>query len=391
MFVDLPAPIDHQDPWFLSGETRLLKLMRTDLRIAYVYERPDNSTFRYRIHNMVEVIEATWPEASAAYFFIDDGSALLDKVADMADVVVICRARYSQGVNRLVRRAKRRGIPVVFDVDDLVFNTRYAPLLMDSLAQKGTTEQEWDFWFAYVGRIGATLQLCDRAITTNPFLAARITEFAGVETSVVPNFINKAQLDYSRAVWKAKQESGFARDRHIHIGYFSGSPTHIKDFALVESALVKLLKRFSQLRIRMVGYLEPAGPLLDHLDRIDREPFHDYVNLQRLIGSTEINIAPLQDNRFTNCKSELKYFEAAIVGTSTIATPTSTFAAAIRHGDNARLAAAHQWEEVMAEVVEEIEAAPDCYSAMAERAVADADARYGWHRQGDAIRAAVMR
>ena len=389
MFVDLPAPIDHQDPWFLSGETRLLNLMRTDLRIAYVYERADNSTFRYRIHNMIEVIEAKWPEAAAAHFFIDDGSAVLDKVADTADIVVICRARYNQGVNRFVRRAKRRGIPVLFDVDDLVFDTGYAHLLMDSLAQKGAAEQEWDFWFAYVGRIGATMRLCDRAITTNPYLAARITDFAGIKTSIVPNFINKAQLDYSRAVWTAKKDSGFARDRYLHIGYFSGSPTHIKDFALVESSLVKLLKRFPQIRIRMVGYLEPAGPLLDHLDRIDREPFHDYVNLQRLIGSTEINIAPLQDNRFTNCKSELKYFEAAITGTATIATPTVPFAAAIRHGDNARLAAAHQWEEMIAEVIEEIETTPARYKAMAERAVSDADTRYGWHNQADAIRKAV--
>lgn len=389
MFVDLPAPIEHQDPWFLSGETRLLSLLRTDLRIAYLYERPDNSTFRYRIHNMIEVIEATWPEASAAAFFVDDDNALLDKVADSADIVVICRARYCQDVNRFVLRAKRRGIPVVFDVDDLVFDTGYAHLVMDSLAQKGATEQEWDFWFAYIGRIGATLRMCDRAITTNPFLAARITDFAGVETAIVPNFINQAQLDYSRAIWAAKQASGLARDEHLHIGYFSGSPTHIKDFALVESALVKLLKRFPQVRIRMVGYLEPAGPLLDHLGRIDREPFHDYVNLQRLIGSTEINIAPLQDNRFTNCKSELKYFEAAITGTATVATPTSTFASAIRHGDNARLAAAHQWEEMITATIDDLETHPQRYRDMAERAVADADLRYGWHQQGEAIRSAL--
>lgn len=390
MFVDLPAPIDHQDPWFLSGETRLLKLMRTQLRIAYVYERADNSTFRYRVHNMVEVIEAKWPEASAAYFFVDDGPALLDKVTDMADIIVICRARYSQGINRIIRHARRRSIPVLFDVDDLVFDTRYAHLLMDSLAQKGAAESEWDFWFAYIGRIGATLQLCDRAITTNPYLAARLTEFAGIQTSIVPNFINKAQLDYSRAVWLAKQESGFARDGYIHIGYFSGSPTHTKDFALVESALAKLLERFLQLRIRMVGYLEPAGPLLKHSDRIDREPFHDYVNLQRLIGSTEINIAPLQDNHFTNCKSELKYFEAAITGTATIATPTFSFAAAIRHGDNARLALAHQWEEVIAETIVELETKPQSYQAMATRAVEDADRQYGWENQTSVIRQALM-
>lgn len=335
MFVELPGPIEHQDPWVLSAESRFQRLMRGKFRIAYFYERPDNSTFRYRIHNMIEVIEAKWPEASAEYFALADG-AYLDKVADAADVVVICRARYSDGLNRFVRRAKRRGIPVIFDVDDLVFDTRYVHLIMHTLDQTGTSEQDWDFWFAYIGRIGATLRLCDRAITTNAHLAERIADFAGIETAIIPNFMNASQLDYSRAVQAAKQQSGFMRDASLHIGYFSGSPTHAKDFALTETALAKILHRYPQTRVRMVGYLEPAGPLLAYQDRIDREPFHDYVNLQRLIGATEINIAPLQDNLFTNCKSELKYFEAAIVGTATIASPTYTFLRAIRPGDNGK-------------------------------------------------------
>ena len=60
-------------------------------------------------------------------------------------------------------------------------------------------------------------------------------------------------------------------------------------------------------------------------ERIEVCPLQDFVNLQRLIGEVEINIVPLQDNAFTNCKSELKYFEAAIVETVTVATPTYTF------------------------------------------------------------------
>lgn len=390
MFVNMPAPVEHTYPWTLSGTARLKRLMRTKLRIAYFYERPDNSTFRYRVHNMIEVIESEWPEASATYFSLNDGRDLLAKVADAADVVVICRARYSQDVVRFVQRAKRRGIPVIFDVDDFVFDTRYVHLLMDSLAQKGTSEQDWDFWFAYIGRIGATLSLCDRAVTTNVHLAGCIRDFCGLEVSIVPNFINAAQLTYSQAVWDRKLSHGFARDEHIHVGYFSGSPTHIKDFALVESALSKLLIRYPQLRVCMVGYLEPAGAMLQHLHRIDRKPFLDYVNLQRLIGSTEINVAPLQDNRFTNCKSELKYFEAAITGTATVATPTIPFASAIRHGDNARLASAYQWEEMIGSVIEEILIDPVSYQAMAKRAVADAELNHTWHHQVETIRHALL-
>lgn len=388
MFVNLPVPIPHRDPWFLTVEKRLSRFIRGAHRIAYFYERTDNSTFRYRVHNMIDVIEATWPDASASYFTLADGE-LLDKVADAADILVICRARYSDRVSRLICRAKRRGIPVFFDTDDFVFDARYAHLIMNTLDQTRMADQDWDFWFAYIGRIGATLRQCDRVITTNGYLAERIKAFSGLEASIVPNFMNEAQLRHSEHIFKAKQSNGFARDEHLHIGYFSGSPTHVRDFALAESALTKILDRYPQTRIRMVGYMEPAGAMLSYASRIDRHPFQDYVNLQGLIGSTEINIAPLQDNFFTNCKSELKFFEAAVTGTATIASPTYSFAQAIRPGDTGRLAAAHQWEEMIGETVEDLISRPEDYIAMAERAQADVKLRYGWQNQAEVLRQAL--
>jgi hypothetical protein len=54
-------------------------------------------------------------------------------------------------------------------------------------------------------------------------------------------------------------------------------------------------------------------------------------------------VAPLQDNAFTHCKSELKYFEAAAVGTVTVASPTHAFAKAIQDGRNGYLAKSFEW------------------------------------------------
>ena len=67
------------------------------------------------------------------------------------------------------------------------------------------------------------------------------------------------------------------------------------------------------------------------------------MTLQKLVAWVGLNLVPLQYNTFTNCKSELKYFEAAIVGTQTIASPTYTYARAIQDGENGYLAQAHQW------------------------------------------------
>ena len=56
-----------------------------------------------------------------------------------------------------------------------------------------------------------------------------------------------------------------------------------------------------------------------------------------------MNIAPLLVNDFTNCKSELKFFEAAAVETTTIASPTYAFKKAIADGKNGFLAEPGEW------------------------------------------------
>ena len=110
------------------------------------------------------------------------------------------------------------------------------------------------------------------------------------------------------------------------------------------------------------------------------------MNLQRVIGDVEINVVPLQDNEFANCKSELKYFEAAIVGTVTIATPTFTYRAAIDDGRNGYLATAQQWSDVLPRAV----AQWTRLRTVAERAAADALERYAPEAQASALRAALF-
>ena len=61
----------------------------------------------------------------------------------------------------MVARAHARGIPVLFDCDDLVFDVGRLHLFVDSLNLDQFSEAVWDDWFASMARIGATLRLCD--------------------------------------------------------------------------------------------------------------------------------------------------------------------------------------------------------------------------------------
>ena len=175
----------------------------------------------------------------------------------------------------------------------------------------------------------------------------------------------------------------------MHIGYFSGSPSHARDFRVAAPAIARLLKRDRRVTLRIVGFLELGDEFSGLADQIQLFALHDFMNLQRLIAEVEINIAPLQDNVFTNSKSELKFFEAGICGTPTVATPTFTFRNAIRDGDNGFLALAHEWDDALRRavaLVDDIEA----YKSLADRIVKEAKAVYGWDQHAASIERAVF-
>jgi glycosyltransferase involved in cell wall biosynthesis len=390
MFVELPPRRLWSDPWATeSFASRITALRRGKTRVAYYYDLPDSSTFRYRVYNMIQVLRCRDDGISASWFCRADSSHF-DWIADCCDVLVICRARYTDRLSSMIERAKNSGRTVIFDVDDLVVDTRYAHLLMDALDQDTGSEAQLDHWFGYIGRLSTVLQLCDRAITTNEYLASHIRASTGKDVRIVPNFINREQLEYSLQLHAAKRTSRFAGDGRIHLGYFSGSPSHDNDFELISDALARLLDKDPRLHVRLIGYLNVKGAVVRHRERIERAGMHDFLNLQHLIASTEINLVPLQDNTFTNCKSELKFFEAGIVGTITIASPVFAYRQAVSDGANGFLAGPCEWESKMLCAVETLSCLQGAYAEMAECAFEISRSRYSWDSQFRVIASALL-
>ena len=83
--------------------------------------------------------------------------------------------------------------------------------------------------------------------------------------------------------------------------------------------------------------------LLKERGQIVQEPLQNFCELQRRIAGVDVNLIPLAPGEFTNCKSELKYFEAAIVGTVSCASPTFVYQKLLRHGENGFLCEPGHW------------------------------------------------
>jgi hypothetical protein len=215
----------------------------------------------------------------------------------------------------LIAKARLYGVKLVFDCDDLVFDPKYAFTAAINNSLPIEDPAELDRWFAYVSRLNATAQNCDAGIVTNNYLAKKLAAVVHGPTHAIGNFLNQAQEDVSRALLEDKLKIHHADDDAFTIGYFSGSKTHRNDFLMVADIIAQLLSEHKNLRLNLVGYVEMTAELMRFEERISHKPYVNWVDLQKDISEVDINIAPLQNNPFAFSKSELKYFEAALVGT----------------------------------------------------------------------------
>jgi glycosyltransferase involved in cell wall biosynthesis len=387
MFLIDEQHVPYFPPWDLPLSARLARLNHGEYRVGYFYERPDSSTFRYRVYNMIQALEAGASRIVASYFCLDDLGAM-DEIVEACDAIVLCRTGYDEALNRFIGKAKGRRRRLLFDVDDLVFDTRYTPLLIHALDEDVHESFVWEHWFAGCARLNTTLQACDYAIVTNDYLGARLRECRDIPTSIIPNFLNLEQVTASDAIYAAKRRSGFARDDRIHVGYFSGTATHNKDFALVVDSLRHVLREDPRIVVRLAGHLAVPEGLREFEARVERHAFRDFINLQTLIGSTEINLVPLQDTVFSHCKSDLKFFEAAAAGTLTVASPTEVYRRSISDSVDGYLANSFEWAEKIGRVVDKVGAIDD-YASMAETARNRVRAKYHWSAQTPAIEQAI--
>ena len=380
---------------------RFARLALGKVRIAYFAENVYSSTFRYRAANMAEVLNdvttAQARRASAVCFFSNELQHAAH-IVKSADILVISRARYEADLALLVEQFQAQGKRVWFDIDDLVFDTQKINLIISTAGQHAT-DDILHYWYGVVGRMSQALRLCDGAITTNVYLANKIKLFSNLPVKIIPNFVNAAQLavsapSYQRKLTISSTSTGSTLCERIKLGYFSGSLSHNGDLSLISHALERVMAADARIDLVLVGHIDIehafgarfGGYIKGHLaDRVTLHPFVDFVALQELIADVDFNLVPLQVNEFTHCKSELKFVDAAIVGTLTIASPAFAYAEAIRHGENGYLAEDEQWEAVLLEAIAVRDADFEQHKRLAAAAYQDVQQSFTWQTQLPAI------
>lgn len=326
---------------------RNMELLLCDKRkkIVYIKNEFDNSTFRYRYYNFKEAL-ANSDKYLLTCFLCSEIPCILNSV-DNIDLIVLQRTTWDINTNNLIFLCKQKGIKIVYDIDDLIYKYDYIPDYMNVVGLKFSVENVR----TYMG-IAAAYEFCakssDLFICTTDYLNKKIIEDFEKPSYIIQNFYNNSQYSISKSILENRT---YDEDKFV-IGYFSGSPSHLNDFRVCEKDIIKLMKKYDNVYLKIVGFMDLDDELISFKNegRVIFKPLCSYLDLQYEIGTVDINVAPLFNYFFNYAKSELKFFEAALVKIPSIVSNVGVYSQVIKNSFNGILANDDQWFEKLEEL-----------------------------------------
>ena len=352
--------------FFFSGIC-LKKPKKGALNILYVIGSSSNESARYRVYNLIEALAPHGITAQATH-----QESLIYLRPNGYDAVVFFRCKMNATTKRFAEKCRRLAIPKIYDVDDLVFDEA----IIDRLHKEGfLTDKQYQVYMNETSKYTLMLKACDYATGATVYLCDYMRALVGIDVFHIPNGLNQAQI---KAAEKLPQKPSAG----IKIGFLSGSNTHKRDFELAVPSLLSMMVKYPDVSLVIVGYLDIPTEFEYLGDRVVHVPYMDYIELIQYCSQIYAVIIPLEyETAFCNAKSELKYFEQALVGVPVIASPTATYKACITDGVNGLLAAnAEQWEMALEQIISD----RDFHDTLAKNALQQIRGSYYPEKIGEA-------
>ncbi len=197
---------------------------------------------RYRCDHQAEQLNLRGCSAESAAVGAVDLMNLLDRF----ECFVLHRVPYDSDVQEFMAEARKRGKPLFFETDDLVFvpgNAKHQAEL------ERFSPQDRALYIDEMGRIRRTLQLCDAATVSTAPLHDWIAPLCA-RVAITPNVVSQEMIALSEMALddRAMRSTGDATGEVV-IAYLSGSPSHDRDFLEAQDAVLWALETYPQVSI----------------------------------------------------------------------------------------------------------------------------------------------
>ena len=292
--------------------------------------------FLYRVQQKREHLEALGAECRILRIDELQSWAWSEQLL-WADALIVCRLPALQPVLRAITAAQRAGLPVLYDIDDLIVDPAHCPPPLATYA--GSLQPELHRRFHLdVPLFAEAMAACDGAIVSTRALADRWRELQrsrgrGQPVWVLPNLAPPALVQALRP------PRATVPGEPLRLVVASGTTAHKQSWQEeLAPALAVLLERHPQLRLDLLGHLQLPLVLQPLAERIRCRPFCDYPTYLEQLGEADIGLVVLEDGLFTDAKSAIRWMEFSYLGLAAVLSPTRTYRELLHDGEHALFA-----------------------------------------------------
>jgi len=258
----------------------------------------------------------------------------------IATFVIFYRLADNELFRGYVGEARRLGLTAGYDIDDPIFDKNvYASNRNLYFLSNAERNHLVDSSPSYL----RAMEACDLLIFSTPGVQSLARQKLRKPSYVWRNAVDAETVHAAKL---ASYSPRLASTKDLIIGYASGSRAHEADFREAESALLKIMKLHANAQLIIIGYHDLSPKLRELGDRISTVGFSDYESYISLVSHFDINIVPLLRDKFNDCKSAIRFLDAAVVGVPTVASRIGDFVNVVEDGVTGLLArGSNSWFE----------------------------------------------
>ena len=287
-------------------------------RIAIVADTGLPQCRFYRLDQKLAQLRLLGVEAEL-YNFADSLELFHQRLPSM-QAVIFYRVPATPEIVDAIAAVRRAELPSFYEIDDFMFDARHFP---DSFESYGGQVSRSLFATLVTGTeaLRAAMSLCDYGLASTGPLAKRMAQVVRSGQAFVHRNALHAPHEKMMAAPPARHDNGT-----IHLFYGTGTRAHNEDFEQhLTPAVARILGEFPAVKLVIVGYLMPPPALAPFADQIMLvPPVWEIDAYWRILAGMDINLAVLKPGPVADCKSEIKWLEAAMLGIPSIVTPTET-------------------------------------------------------------------
>ncbi len=231
-----------------------------------------------------------------------------------ASSVIFYRIPFSKLTSSYLDEASRLNLTIGYDIDDPIFDQK---IYKSNTNLDFLDRNEKNQLLNNAKHYASLIRQCHFLTTSTPFMKEVLSKYTKAKIYLWRNLMDAQSIN---AAHIANQliEKNLDIDNFV-IGYMSGSRAHEADFNIASEAIEFVMGKYKYVEFHITGYAELANKLKKkYPKRIKHIPFTDYYQYMEGFINYDVNIIPLVQNQFNECKSAIRFLESSLLDVPSI-------------------------------------------------------------------------